>query len=361
MCKKTILFMMVVTCFAVVSLQADETQKVEGKTEGPNLYGQANLSLDALDSGSNSSPYVSSNSSRLGVKGDKAINDDNNVIYQIEWQVWMDQSERGGTATAPLPSTVNQAFRLRNTFAGVATPYGTVRAGHFDTPFKVVGCNHGLFINRIGDFRNVVGVGGGGFNQRPDNVISYTTPTHSGLTGVVAYAAENGTPAGGIISGAVMYKNGPLKANAAYEDHGKGTTNGINSESGVRLAGTYTFGDFAVMGLFESLMDLAGVAGADRETYGGGVSYDAKVCTVKGQIFTTDGTDNVANSGGTMFVLGVDKKLTERTTLYAAYAETSNDSAATMGMSGGGHGDSVTPAAGFDPSGFSLGLHHKFP
>jgi predicted porin len=339
-------------CFACVQVQAAEGKHSLGIT----IYGQANISVDVLDDGNDSSLYLSSNASRLGFKGDVEINDEWNVVYQCECAVNMDEA---GTQ-----------FATRATYVGIAGPGGMLIGGHLDTPFKLLGCKNDMFLNRIGDFRNMAGNAGIGFNLRPNNAIAYETPSINGLNGLFLYVPQEGGDKTDLYSANVMYKNDSVLLGVAYESHGKGltatfdeygvTTPSEKAESGIRAAATYSVNMIKIMGMYEMLMDVNGVADADRNTFGGGLAVDVGICTVKGQFFTIDGIEGVDNTGATTFVTGVDKKIAKNTTVYLAYAQTQNEDASNLHMTGGGHGDKLAVTNGDDPSGLSLGITHSF-
>ncbi len=350
----TLMMVVAICTFATQAMSAEIPITVD-------IYGQANLSVDYMDnanpsdSNAGESLYLSSNSSRLGFKGSANVAEGYDVIYQIECSV--DLSEGSGTIAG------------RNSYVGFDTPYGRIIGGKYDTPFKSLATGNDLFMNRIGDNRNILGIGGAGFNLRSDDILVYTSPTYYNLTLVAGYVAEDGVNQADALSTSLSYKaeevfqdGDCLSFGAGYEVHGKRLIGPAvaESESGVRLAATYKTGAWAFTGLTEWLYDTGGTKDADRNTFGGGAAYDLGCCIVKAQVYKCDGVDGTANSNAVMYVAGVDKKLSDDTTIYAAYALMENQAGSTLAMAGGGHGDNVTPASGGDPSGFSLGIIHKF-
>ena len=51
------------------------------------VYGKANVSAQYADEGEGSFTELKSNASRIGVKGEQALDGDLSVFYQVEWQV----------------------------------------------------------------------------------------------------------------------------------------------------------------------------------------------------------------------------------------------------------------------------------
>lgn len=358
--KLVTLLMFLTLCGFVVQATADE------ESLKYDLYGQAHLALESHDNGDSSAFHVASNSSRLGVRGQEELDYGLFAVYQLEAAIQIDEGDWGTT--------------LRNTYAGLShETYGRFIAGRHDTPFKCLATGNDLFVNRVGDNRNILGVannsgGGTHFNQRLDDIVVYQSPTLYGFSCMLGYSADGDDADPNedkyAVSGSLNYRaadlfteGDSLKCGVGYETRGKGyDDNGVNEDKGVRLAGTYKTGPFTFAGIYEMLMDLNGVQDVDRDAFGVGAAYDVGMCVLKAAFYTTDGIDGQANSGADMVVFGADKKLSKHTTLYAAFATMSNDSGSALRVSGGGHGTVVAAAGnGEDPSVLSLGIIHKFP
>src|SRR5688500_12836494 len=95
----------------------------QAQTANVTLYGRLNLTLEYIDAnGDNPSVQrLSSNSSRLGVRGTESLGGGLNVIWQIESSISGDAG--GGTLAA------------RDTFVGLQGSWGTVRFGNFLAPY----------------------------------------------------------------------------------------------------------------------------------------------------------------------------------------------------------------------------------
>ncbi|MCK5877562.1 MAG: porin, partial [Candidatus Marithrix sp.] len=180
----------VCTCIAVTPAMADTI-----------LFGQLHASVDSLD-GANKSTSLSSNSSRIGVKGSVDLNYNLKAIYHAEWG--MDTGDDG-----------SYDFSNRNQVVGIAGNFGAVLAGRHDTPFKILSGKADMFwTNQLGQNRQITG--GSGWDLRPNNVIAYQTPKFSGFQALAAYVTEdNGNDADAFsING--IYENGPLMVGAGY-------------------------------------------------------------------------------------------------------------------------------------------------
>src|SRR5690606_27551832 len=130
-------------------------------TADVTVYGRAHISADLLDDGKDYSELnISSNSSRLGFKGNHEINPDLKAFFQIEQEVLFG-------------SAGNSRLNTRDTFVGLSGDFGAVQAGRFDSPFKVARGPANLFGDQVGDMKNLARVGNGKFDERYDNTLQY--------------------------------------------------------------------------------------------------------------------------------------------------------------------------------------------
>jgi predicted porin len=343
-----------------------------------SIYGIAHLTTDYTDDGKVGNLHLSSNSSRLGFKGGVKL-DQFEVIYQLESLVNLDQS--------------GDVFATRNSYVGVSGEYGKLYGGRHDTPFKQAGIATDLFIDRIGDYRNIAGVGGKGFDLRASNIILYETPSCFGLKATLAYATKDSTNYSDLASGNVCYKTNGLQLMAAYEWHGRaltGTPPGSyttvgdkvdkdsgqplvvthataatisdENETGIRFSASYKLSRLTLIGLYETLRDITGTKDANRDTYGGGFIVDLGAdYALRGEYLRTGGVKGKDGTDAAQYAGAVDKKLSDSTTLYVAYALMDNGSASTLSATGGGHGDKVAPIdKGKNVQSGSFGIIYKF-
>lgn len=350
--KSTLAIAIAAAIAAPMAVQADTT-----------LYGQAHMSLDYQDSDAGSGFDLLSNSSRIGVKGDHKISDGLSAVYKMEWQVSMD-GETG---------SLNQ----RNRVAGLKGGFGTFLFGKHDTPFKTLG-------NAVAEDWGSTQMGGarqirdfGGWDRRLNNVIAYISPNLGPVSAFVAYDPDvggssspdefiDGTDEVTAVSALLNVGNKKkFYGGLAYEQ----VDNGTDDTTGLRLGLVGNIGPIRLHGLYQQISDLGFVNGADRDTYGVGVSFKSGKNTFKGQYYTADDIDGTNETGGDLAMLGWDHALAKSTTVYLQYATVSNDDNSSFDLIGSGHGDSgndgavPTNAAGTassDVDGFSAGLRVKF-
>jgi predicted porin len=346
------------------------------------VYGLAHMSVDAVQNAKNGSSTtengsvnsLSSNSSRLGIKGSEDLGAGLKAVYQFETTLALDGEPQSVSSSGGVTSTQSTGFGgQRNSFVGLGGGFGTVLLGIHDTPYKLMARTYDLFGDRIGDTRTLTRTAGTatlGFDERPANVVAYVSPSFNGIQATLAYVADeknskstaNDATA---FSAGVGYKAGKLKADLAYETHAKGlnsTAANAKSMSGVRLGAAYDFGMVTLNGFYAN-QDVAVAADnvKARNIYGIGAGVKVGAAGVaKAQYFVAD-KYNSADNGASLIAVGYDHNMSKNTTVYAAYALTDNANAASYQVNGGGgHGETTAVNNGKDPSAFSVGVIHKF-
>jgi predicted porin len=337
---------------------------VAAHAAGATLYGHMHLSMDRYDNDTSEEGMMASNSARFGIKGDEDLGGGLKAIYQVESGAF------GIDEGAGLGGT------LRNTFVGFSGGWGAVKLGRHDTPYKDLGRKLDNFNEQIGDMRTVIGNGdaadGTGaaitalsFDQRVSNVIRYESPSFSGLNVVVAHTSNNGADAAGNTaqkdnSIGVNWSAGPLFLGAAWNERGTAVVD--QEESGLRFAGSYTFNDFMVGLLWESLSDVGGTSGADIDAMGLVAAMKMGNNKFKFHWLEADESDDGADDGGDLMAIGVDHTFSKTAMVYLNYAMVSNDANASIRPASGvgGHGDNLASVTGDDASAFSVGYILKF-
>lgn len=322
-----------------------------------DIYGVAHLSLDNNDDGNNSQGYIASNSSRLGVRAKHELGNGLNVAAQYESGV--DLTGRG-TNDGNGPGTSNNLFSTsRDAFVSLGGGFGTISAGRLGVLNQWV-YDYNLFADQVGDLGNLWG--GTGIPGRDNGMIAYTTPKLGmGLKGFVGYVPESGTNNADKVVLKGDFDNGSgIKLGLGYSSLGNGNFGPtLEDQTAFAITGSYAAGPFSVGGGYQSDSDVAGINGADVDSYTLGGSYKFGRTTLKAQYTNSDA--DALNADADMIAAGVDYALNKSTTVYAAYASTTNDPAAAFTANNYGHGQAVNPAsAGEDPSSFSVGLVYKF-
>lgn len=222
----------------------------------PQIYGKAFVTVDYTDTNYDDSKKkddstfkLNSNASRIGFKGDEELTTGTDLIYQLEYEVNIDDGNKG-------------QFTSRNTYLGLANKqYGTLLAGRHDTPFKLVQNKVDVFNDTVLDMKEA-GVSG---ENRANNVLAYQSPAIVGIPltfmgaislsetdedgDVLVRAASGTTPA--------VYRDRQVKDNAysaslAYDQNGiylgGAYDNGVGAvEDAWRLVGGLDMGKLNMM------------------------------------------------------------------------------------------------------------------
>jgi predicted porin len=309
------------------------------------FYGQFHASLDTLDDGT----YLSGNSSRIGVRSEEALDSDLKLLWQIEASINLDEGS-------------DSNFNLRDTYIGIAhDTYGSFLLGRMDSAFERLHRWTDFFDDQIGDSRNIVGFGSDshGFDNREDNSIKYISPEMNGYTTMATFTTGEGDQNRSTFATNTAFRNAAgLMIAGGFELHDDALVSGDKMEFGMRLVASYQWERIKLAGIIEYLDNIGGVDGSDRASGGFGAAYAINTKnTIKAQFRHTNG---VVKDASTIYALGLDHSIQENTKIYLAYAFTTNDSLAENGVTGGGHGETVTPQPGDDSQGLSVGVIHSW-
>jgi predicted porin len=374
---------------AIVATLTSPLQAI-ADTANVNVYGKFDLSYDLVNTGTATNGTagttvgrVSSNTSRIGLKGSEDIGDGLSAIWQVESQLYV------GDATVATLGT-------RNTYAGFkGDSFGTVLAGRHDTPYRLSTRRLDVFPDGVADNRSIFGGVAGtsaatAFDGRQNQVVVYISPKIGGLTGAIGYVNLNPSLTVGTVGAASTtskqtalslagwYDANGFYGSAAYEVHNLAVTAGTAgtaaaasatavtvSEKATRMGFGYTQDLFNVNAAYEKTSDDYGVANANK--YGHSAIYvsgkfnlsDSNA--IKAALTKQGNVGGVANTGVSQYSLGFDHNFSKRTTVYALYSKIRNGSAASYGLSSNGTaGASSIVGAGASPSVIAAGVSHTF-
>jgi predicted porin len=229
------------------------------------IYGHADVSLDVFnpsvfDQGTKLG--IASNTSYFGIRARHNLApygyDGFAAVAQFESQV-----------DVASPPTERAAFGTRDSYLGMESPWGAIKGGKSDTPYKKATAPFDPFAGTLGDYNSIMGNTGGDnraeFDWRMNHAVWYESPIFSGFqfsalfspgqnyaqdnsdfsfgdlfqcNGASARGSGSNFPGtGGAVPGniggngctdgsfgnaysaALTYKNGPFTAIAAYERH----------------------------------------------------------------------------------------------------------------------------------------------
>ena len=365
----------------------------QAQTANVTLYGRLNLDFEFVNGkqADGSNPTVnrlSSNSSRLGVRGTESLGGGLNAIFQIE------SSINGDTNAGNLGG--------RETFVGLQGSWGKFTAGRFLMPQDDL---HPIFGNAPTLTTSILSTADlwaqgtlnkaqGGFDARTGNSLRYDSPNFSGFTAAFQYSTrdssgnadsgDNGDHASELrhanVWGAnLIYANGPINAGVSVERNNKvrcPTCNDLDwtitgaydfgtimQGFGLRLAAVYENSkyelDSLVPGGGDLKRDFWGVSGTIP--VGGGKVYlfwgragEGKGSAADGS--TVGGLVKGPNTKSDQWEVSYSYSLSPRTLLYTGYVKLQNDSNAKYTF----NINAYTIAPGGKPGGLVFGIVHFF-
>lgn len=334
------------------------------------LYGKLHVSVDQYDLGTQVDPTVSptgteitSNSSRIGFKGEKALDSGVSAVWKFESEI--DVSGEYGN------------LKERNRYLGLKGGFGSLVFGVADTPFKNLGSDYTLFGDTVGDRRGILGQTSAGknlFNVRAKSMALYEAEA-GGLKASLMYSSDfegktnpDNAYDNSLVSAGLNYQAGGFSVGAAWEQQkGIGATTtapvvtaaGLNA-SGLRVGAKYKAGDFQVGAIYEQLTDDGYGAAVERNAYGVNASYALGNTTLAAQYLKAD-ESNVGNDGASQYSIGAYYKLAKNAQVYGMYGNLANDTGASYVMPASGHGEKLAPTqAGETVSAVSLGMIYDF-
>src|SRR6266436_5706157 len=145
------------------------------------LYGHFDLSADLFNSGvfdQGTKAGIASNSSYFGVRA-------RHNLAPYGWEGWSIVAQLEAQIDAAASPNERAAFGSRDSYVGIEGPWGAVKAGKSDTPYKKSTAAMDPFANTLGDYNSIMGNTGGDnraeFDWRMNHAIWYESPIVSGF------------------------------------------------------------------------------------------------------------------------------------------------------------------------------------
>ena len=372
----------------IIACAAALPQSAPGQIANVRLYGNLNLDFELVrgkqqDDSNPTVNRVSSNSSRLGIRGTDYIGNGQVAIFQIE------SSINGDTNAGNLGG--------RETFVGLQGDWGTLKLGRFLTPYDDILPIFGNAPTLTTSILSTAAIWAqgplskvqGGFDARLGNSLRYETPPLGGFTGELQYSsrdssgnadsADNGDHTSelrhaNVVSAGAFYSKGPLDLGLAYERNNNVRFAHTNDDA-LSVAGGYDFGTIAggvglrVGAVYERLKYDTPVGELKRDFWGisatapvgGGSIYAFWGHAGNGKGSAVDGTSiggltKGPDSASDQWEISYSYPLSLRTLLYAGYVRLNNRANAGYGFNINDYSTSV----GAKPTGYVAGMVHFF-
>jgi len=345
----------------------------QAQTANVTLYGRLNIDYELLtgkqaDGTNPNVSRLSSNSSRLGVRGTESLGGGLNAIFQIESNVSGDTSNSSGSGLAS-----------RETFVGLQGAWGTFKMGKFLMPLDDL---HPIFGNVPTYTTSILSTAdlwaqgtqskfNGGFDARLGNSLRYDSPVWAGFnfssqislrdssgfadnglnsppaaTNPTVYGGDNGDHVSELRHAYVWglagyYNNGPIQAGLGYESNVNVRGPGL-SDYDITFTGAYNFGVVRIAGVYEKLKyDVSSGGDLTRNFWGvsatapigpgalyafWGRAEDGKGSAADGS--RVGGLTHGSQTGSDQYEISYTYPLSKRTQVYAGYVKLQNDAAA---------------------------------
>jgi predicted porin len=342
---------------------------VEVAGKALDIYGQIHVSVDSAktyDASGNSVSKLSmsSNSSRLGFKGEGSLGDMTG-FYNIEGKIKAADATGSGIDT-------------RASFVGLKGTGGSLMLGFRDTVYKDTFGAFDVMGNSVGDSRNILGSASNGteyFDGRSKKGIYYYTPSVGGFQAGLEYSTawEGDTVAtqdnnnNSLTDVVLKYSANGLTLAAGYEQHKEIGASSVNNEStqtitGNRLVGSYKTGAMDLRLIYEHMTNsgVDQIAAINRNAYGAAFVYKVGGPGSVLLQYMKAATSDAGNDGANQVTVGYSYKLAKNSSTYIMYDKVSNDANANYSI-GTGHDVNYKNAVnGQDVSAISVGYVFKW-
>src|SRR5436190_8869370 len=379
----------------------------QAQTANVTLYGRLNVDYELVNGrqADGSNPTVSglsSNSSRLGVRGTESLGGGLNPIFQIEQNV---SGDRDNCSTS--------GFASRETFVGLQGGWGTFKMGRFLMPYDDI---HPIFGNVPTLTTSILSTAElwsqgfqpkhtGGFDGRVANSVRYDTANLSGFTASFQYGAQGNnyaqpgspnvttgnTPHASVFGANALYNNGPISLGVGYEGNygvrgravpcvgcAPGSGSQLNDYA-FSVAGAYSFSIVRIGAVYE-LLKYDAATGGDLKRNFWGVSLTGNLGPGQAYLFygkANNGTGSAIdgsrvgglvkgeNTSASQWEISYTYPLSKRTLTYVGYNKIANKSGAAYNFNISPYNpvsssDSSYATPGGDPGGLVFGLVHFF-
>lgn len=361
--KKNVILALTMSASALTAIAQQSQVKTAGNWE---FYGRAHLSIDKLDDGNlYNRVNLSSNSSRLGFRGDKSFGDLKG-IWQVESEVLFTKTS---DSVAGAAQDDKNRLATRDTFAGIEGNFGQIKVGKFDTPMKLAREAANLFGDQLGDMRNITRAGAK-FDERPNNIIQYQSPDMMGIRVAFAYspheAATAVTSSAGVdtknamTSMSITYNRGDFSAALAKENYQENAKDG--DRDATRLALSYkVMSDLKLVGFYQDARYMkTSTDDQGSKVTGFGAEYQIIPNHTVLRAHVMDRAANKTGADSKLTAIGVDRIINKELRFYANYAAVSNGTAAAVTPWTEGRSTNVAGSTGKDSKGISLGMRYDF-
>jgi len=285
---------------------------------GVTVYGHAQVEVGTRDNGTTDQTIVEDNArGRIGFKASEKLGNGMTAIAKYEFRT--DTADNRRTADGG-------ALTGREAFVGLKGGFGTVQAGALKSGYKYTGgVKYDPFVATLLEARGANGMSGGelgngryGHNSFLGNSVGYMTPKMGAFSAWATFSPDEGDGTGG------DYSFGLKFAQKAWEVFVAGVRNDETVGTGgdaIKFGGMYKFGNFKVVGQFETLsFEAAGKDDTEIYFLGGQAKFGNNVIVAQFGNKDPGGTASDLD----YFTVGLIHNLSKKTRLTAGFRSYDN-------------------------------------
>ena len=321
------------------------------------VYGHAQVEVGTVDDGSNSNTVVTDNArGRIGISASEKLGNGLTAMAKFEFKTDTTDNTEGKCtvkgATGATCST-NAALAGRESMVGLKGSFGTVQLGNLKGAYKYYGgVKYDAFVATLleargnnGMSKDELGNAAFGHNQFISNSISYMTPKMGGFSGWLTYSpdeAGDGRGSDGDYALGAKFKQKNFEVFVAAVNNDQDDAVAVKTKGdGIKFGGMYKFGNFKIMGQYESL-DVSNAAAISDDKADTDVSAEVDIYFLAGQAkfgnnvivaqfgnrdvsyrdATEDDADDVVNGGwdDDYWTIGLIHNMSKKTRLTAGFS-----------------------------------------
>jgi predicted porin len=358
-----------------------------------SVFGRLDADLESVNTSqpggsiASSRNRITTNASRIGIRGGKDIGEDRQIIWQLATRVNLNGAETGGGGGL---------FTLwGNSQLGLKGEFGTLFMGVWDTPFRQAHDKIELFDNShiaspialLGSIGNGIAgvttvpttvqgfhpavagvtVASTGFDRKQKSSLQYWSPLYQQVQLKLAYSVDDPatrTAAAnpGLWSFSTTYDRESLYLALAHERHQDlkvlAGANVSGTDTGTRLIGAYSMGTGKIGLVYERLSYSTPSSGSTARNAlslsGSNRFGEQTLCAVYTRAGDLSGT---ANTGANQLSLRYGYVLSDAAELYAQFTVIHNRANGTYNF---GDGLNIATVAGARLSGLGVGMAYAF-
>lgn len=295
------------------------------------FYGKAEVQITDTDKGImkyvDQGTQLVSPFSRIGVKGQRILNDDLTAVYKFEWQVKGDDDKFVGTNCKSDDCSGNSSVSARHTYIGLTGNFGELLLGRTDTRFKKSEGKIDLFNETVADIAQLFDG-----QDRVADSINYTSPKLGLFKVAVSHVLQDDNESTTGNAATVFFGDAGLKKQPYFVS--VSMVDKINNTDAVRIAAQYKLDAFKLGMMVQKTDKTDSDIGGNGWLLNGAYEIDSH-WLAKVQL-QQDNSHLRHKEDARLVTAGLDYRFDKQTTLYGFASrldlDTTDDTNLTLGL-----------------------------